>query len=176
MSFPPHDILPQVEFRRALGVLPWGYGWGQRLEETDPNRYMRGKHEVYGPVSAEVIAAEYKRLAAQLEYTRKRGYTPRLRPGGIVSGYWLVRVDGSRRFFVVDGNHKLAVLAHLGYSTIAATYRVPDVRRVCEAEVNSWLFVRSGDCTVSDALVYFNAYFQLNGMERAESLGLVATS
>ena len=144
------------------------------MEEADPNRYMRGKHELYGPVSPEVIAREYQRIATQLGSMRRTGYRPRRHPNGFISGYWLVKADGSRRFILVDGNHKLAVLAHLGYESVVATYRGPDLKFVCESDVESWLFVRSGDCSVEDALVYFNAYFQLNGMERAESLSLVA--
>ena len=172
VSFPPRDMFPMVEFKPPLGILPRGYGWGQRMQETDPNRYMNGKREIYGPVGPDVIASEYKRLAAQLEYTRRTGYRPRMRPGGFVSGYWLVKSDGSRRFFVVDGNHKLAILAHLGYTEVRATYRAPDVKYICESEVNSWLFVRSGECSVVDAVAYFDAYFQLNGMERAKAFGL----
>jgi hypothetical protein len=43
-----------------------------------------------------------------------------------------------------------------------------------EQEARDWLYVREGLCSVEQALEIFHAFFELNGRERVEALGLPA--
>jgi hypothetical protein len=43
-----------------------------------------------------------------------------------------------------------------------------------EQEARDWLYVREGLCSVEQALEIFHAFFELNGRERIEALGLPA--
>lgn len=50
--------------------------------------------------------------------------------------------------------------------------RPESVKFVAEAEVEDWYYVRRGLCPPEQALGIFNAFFELDGRERLEYLGL----
>ena len=63
---------------------------------------------------------------------------------------------------MIDGHHRLAVLAHLGVESILA--EIDGV--VDERNVAAWYRVRTAECSVDDALAVFHAFFVLDGTER----------
>ena len=102
---------------------------------------------------------------------QRQGYQPwRF---GFVGGTLLRRLDGSTRFVVLQGNHRAAILSHLGYDSILVAPVKGRHIVINERDAASWHYVRTGQCTESDALAYFNAFFELTGVEQAERFGLV---
>ena len=46
------------------------------------------------------------------------------------------------------------------------------IKVVHESDVEQWYYVRRGSCSPEEALKIFDAFFELDGSERAASLGL----
>jgi len=82
----------------------------------------------------------------------------------------LIRNNGEPLGLNVDGHHSLGVLGYLGYNQV----RVEVTEVVKESEVDRWYYVKNGYCTREQALDIFNAFFEINGRERIEYLGLQA--
>ena len=74
---------------------------------------------------------------------------------------------------MLQGNHRLAALAVLGKEKVITRPKAGFFREILEENVREWHFVRNGECTVSDAMAYFDAFFSLNGTERAVALGFI---
>ncbi len=70
--------------------------------------------------------------------------------------------DGEQRAIIVDGHHRIAILAHLGAKVITC-----DVEATVDvSEAAHWPAVVSGYCTEDEARTIFNAFFELDGSER----------
>jgi hypothetical protein len=106
----------------------------------------------------------------------------------------LLRRDGAIRAVRYNGQHRLAVLSHLGHATVTAI--VPTAQSISrslsewpslsslpkvvhdrevivrENEVDDWYYVKQGLCSREKALDIFHAFFELNGRERIRFLGL----
>ena len=83
------------------------------------------------------------------------------------------RTNGELRFVITDGNHRCAALSMLGHEKAVMRYAPGSSRAVREADVDAWPAVREGRCSREDALAYFQAFFELDGRERASRLGLL---
>lgn len=163
---------PGVCFRPPVGVFPWAsfYLEASRTggRPKDP-RFSR----VLGPSSDQLIEWEFAQTVHLYERIRRRGYRPWTHESGFLTGVLLVRRDGARRFVVIDGTHRCAILSVLGYEEIAARYAPGCYRTLHEDDVEGWYYVQRGHCSREDALAYFHAFFELDGSERARSLGLI---
>jgi|JI10StandDraft_1071094.scaffolds.fasta_scaffold477114_2 hypothetical protein len=147
------------------------YPWG-----TFSGSYVRGpkdpiKSRFCGPSEPAFIEDEFARTLALYASLRQTGYQPDVYPNAYIGGTWLVAVDGQRRFVVMQGNHRMAVLAHMGLTHIA----VRNVRQaraaVYETELLRWEHVRSGQCSVEHARRVFQYFFQHTGWQVAEAIG-----
>jgi SAM-dependent methyltransferase len=91
--------------------------WGQALltsrdiPEWDQN--------LIGPVSDQKVLSEIQRLTELIRSLSKEGYSPYLFKDGFIRGYFLVHHD-EWAFLVSAGMHRLAVMAHLGYTYVQA--------------------------------------------------------
>lgn len=102
---------------------------------------------------------------------KNRGYSP-VWFGNLPAVVLFVRCNGEWLAVKYDGHHRLTVLSHLGYDKVTVSISPESIGVVREAEVEQWYYVRIGLCTTEQALEIFNAYFELNGRERLEYLGL----
>jgi hypothetical protein len=82
----------------------------------------------------------------------------------------LLKRNGDRRFVVLQGNHRLAVLAHLGVPQIAVRDVAGYVPVVRESEASRWPLVANGNCTAASALRIFNLFFESTGLEIGQRL------
>lgn len=101
------------------------------------------------------IEQEFFWLERTLYSIRRDGYRPR-ESGGIVARK-LERIDGAECFLILDGNHRLSVLAALGHETVEVTYLPSSILR--EAHAHRWRQVAGGPFNESDARAVLNAYF-----------------
>jgi len=158
-----------------LGTYPWGglaaadigrpgpaFGWAYDQATGSSTRSLWGVDRTiwYRPESRSTMANE-RRLTRELMASMKRGYRP-IKARGFPRLTVLRRSNGDFRAVIVDGHHRLAVLAHLGAS--AAVIEVEAV--VDEGDVDCWHAVRHQRCSPEDALAVFEAFFHLNGSER----------
>lgn len=155
-----------VDFKPPLNIFPWDE------REREESRELWGKSRFCGPSSPKLIREIFLNMVYLNEKLESEKYQPGIR-GGLIRGTFLKRNNGYKIFIVIDGNHRLAVLSHLGYSSIHVGYLPGRFHVINESEVENWLYVRKGFCTANDALSYFNAFFELSGIEQAKYYGIL---
>ena len=157
---------PEGEPVLPLFVYPWGtFKRGETRTSKDP-----ANSRFCGPSSPEFVAEEYARTIRLYEAMKGVGYRPWDFSNTFIGGTILARRNGERRFVVLQGNHRLAILAHLGVTEIP----VRDVRGyvpvIREVDAARWPLVADGTCRLDAALRIFNLYFESNGAHIGELL------
>jgi len=172
MSDLPQAAGMQVQFQPGLSIYPWG---SFRIEDSRKGGVVKDARSsrFYGPSTAALVAQDVANLQDLYQALKTQGYRPWRRGNTFIGGVFLERDDGARRFVVLQGNHRTAVLAHLGHRTMTARYLNDHFRCIREKDLDRWYYVRSGQCSPADARAYFHAYFQADGRERARRLGLL---
>lgn len=156
------DLLePRAGARRALPIFVYPWGTFRRGETSSPKEASRSRF--CGPSTTHFVAEEFARVIALYEDMKRRGYQPWKFGNTFIGGTFLVSNDGERRFIVLQGNHRLAVLAHLGVRRIAVRDVRGYVRELYERDVESWSLVRTGACDVPTARAVFRLFFEQNG-------------
>lgn len=158
-----------------LGTYPWGglaaldhhrlgpaFGWAYDEATGASTADLWGSNRTvwYRPDRLRTLANE-RQLTLDLRRSIRRGYRP-VRARGFPRLVVLRRTNGDARSLVIDGHHRLAVLAHLNVESVTA--EIDGV--IDERDVADWYRVRTGDCSVEDALAIFDAFFVLDGTER----------
>lgn len=152
------------------GGRPWGFHYDRIEGQATRDRYGYRNNPWYQPGDKYPLEIEWKHTL-RLYHKIKKGYYPILY-NSFPEVTLLVRNDGEMRAVRTDGQHRLAILSHLGFNMV--TVYIPSYARgiVHEAEVDQWYYVKNGYCTIHQAIEIFNAFFILNGRERLEYLGL----
>jgi hypothetical protein len=160
-----------VDFTPPLGVMPWGKVTGSA---DDPAIVAKDwtNSRWYGPSSLNVVRDEYDRLRRAYASIRQHGYAPWR--WGFIGGQFLHAADGSYRYVILQGNHRAAILAHLGAASCVVRLVEGRDPIIQEAALHRWPYVRSGACTADDARAYFRAYFTTSGREQARAFRLIA--
>ncbi len=150
-----------------------------------PLAKFAGSHKA-GPTPDEALGRIVWRLLGVLAEIRARG----IRQFSIIDGFprviAIVDRTGRRRYMVRDGQHRAAVLSHLGYESMWVCYEAAHWRPsrsfhmlhrlfgrspqnphehpqvVCESEVDDWPHVREGRVTREDALKFFHSIFNVS--------------
>jgi len=169
-----HDLYGVVECLKSVSFdsifLPWIHSFPVR--EFRDIAFLRQ--------SWPEIVQQVDKMKNLIESIRTRGYVPAQfvdRKGGNITGYFL-KSDKSSRFFVVSGNHRVAVLsAMFPNEKIPVVYEVrefakardlssrSDKKEFCQVyhtqDSKNWPSVRSGFLTSKEAVeiaeVYINA-------------------
>lgn len=189
------------DVRFYLGTYPWGDHvsggpWGIEFDRAEDGRtrdiYGDSRNPWYEPGARRPLELEWQTTIATYASVRKH-YRPWLHRN-LPRVTLLVRRDGELRAVRYDGQHRLASLAHLGrdstwvvvpsaraiaaeLATWPTASRAPKVVDegdvvVHEDDVEDWYYVREGLCSPEQALSIFDAFFELDGSERLQALGL----
>lgn len=118
-----------------------------------------------GPVSEKKGLLEYQRLLRVFNSIEGSGYD---RTYGDITAQILVRGD-ELRYRIVHGHHRVAVLAALGFESIAI---VPTMIVDCN-NVDNWTQVKEKIWNRDQALRYFNHHFDFDSLLWARQRGLV---
>jgi hypothetical protein len=189
------------DYKFYLGTYPWGDHvgggpWGMHHDAVEG----KSTRDIYGyrgniwhePGDLYPLEWEWKKTIA-IYHSLKSGYHP-IRCGSFPEVTLLLRNDGAMRAMRYNGQHRLAAASQLGVRKITAVIPTaseitrsledwPSVSSlpklvhereivVRESEVSDWYYVRQGLCSAEQALEIFHAFFNLNGRERIEHLGL----
>jgi len=125
--------------------------------------FLAERFNVFKKIYSSIKLNGYQRFLAQHPNT----------PHGLVGGTILKRIDGSKRFVVQQGNHRLAVLAHLGYDVVDVGFVKGKYKVINEKELEDWHYVKNKQCSCEDAHLYFNSFFELDGTEIAKRINLI---
>jgi glycosyltransferase involved in cell wall biosynthesis len=172
-------------FRFYFGTYPWG-DWtasdarvggkpfGHHFDAVEGGRtrdlYGYRRNPWYRLGDDYPLRIEWRRTI-EIYRSLRKGYRPSLYHS-LPSVVLLVRSDGDVRAVRYRGHHRLATLAHLGRETVTVALHPESVKVVHESEVEQWYYVRRGLCSPEHALEIFDAFFQLDGSERAAHLQL----
>lgn len=118
-----------------------------------------------GPLTDAEARAEWRRLKARVRSVREYGYQPRMFPRGLIT-VSVLRCDGTERYLVRHGQHRAAILAAMGESTIEVGFHGHPTL-IDEAEVALWPYVRSGFVTPDQAIASLRRYFAPPPMDPA---------
>lgn len=171
MSELPFSAGLKVAFKPGLSIYPWGSfnieksNYGGKAKDAYRTRF-------YGPSDFALVEKDFFNLRSLYEYMKVHGYRPWYFKNAFIGGVFLERENGQKKFVVLQGNHRTAILSHLGHKKILVRYHPGYYKCIHEKDINSWYYVKSGDCSIEDALAYFDCFFMLNGTERAVEIGL----
>ncbi len=142
-----------------LFVYPWGTfkkNEGVSYKEPLSSRFC-------GPSQDSFINDEFERTISLYEKIKKTGYQPWLYGNTFIGGTFLINERGDRRFVVLQGNHRMAILAHLNYERVAVREVKGFLVKVLESDYKNWLLVKSGQCQNDVAKNIFSLFFKENG-------------
>lgn len=168
--------------KKELPNIPWiSYPWGgfhrnftKSIESSECPNFVETNHDrkkqqfVWTESSNDVKYVCVREFAHTIKFALSIA-----RVGYQIRHSWMVpivtpllRDNGEVRFVQHDGAHRLACLSALGYKYAIVRldpFRHPPIR---ESNVHDWTYVRSGLISHSEALRFFNLYFELTGVER----------
>lgn len=126
--------------------------------------------QFYGPVSVLKGTRELQRLKKTYNSIIKYGFQPN-KFDGHIRGYFL-KYKNNYRFIVVDGQHRMAVLAALKYSKVPVTFH-PLMPRIIEYEkLEDFPLVKNGIYSRKLAKKIFKSYFTEDSVAKARKFGL----
>ena len=172
MSDIPASAGFDVAFKPSLSIYPWG---PFNVEKDGSMGVAKDAltSRFYGPSTEALVEKDLRNLQGLYTSIKAHGYRPWRYRNAFIGGVFLEREDGRRRYVVLQGNHRTAILAHLGHKQILTRYLKGHHRCIREKDVGKWSYVESGECHVEDALAYIKAFFQLDGTERAKAMGFL---
>lgn len=115
----------------------------------------------FGPLTEQNQVRELQRLYQLLQQISQEGYAPELFPDGYIRGN-LLRYKGQTRFLVSAGQHRLAVLAALGFQQIVIKFQ-SDNRLIDGDDISSFPLVQRG------LISHQQAVHLLDGLFNSES-------
>jgi hypothetical protein len=153
-----------------LFVYPWGtFNNGSYHSAKDAN-----SSRFCGPSTAAFVVEEFLRTIHLYKKMKMQGYRPSQFPNSHMGGTWLEASDGRKRFVVMQGNHRMAVLAHLGARRIEVRSISQALTCVRENNIARWPLVASGRCSIDHARRVFRMFFLENGWHVANLVRLTA--
>lgn len=164
------DCLPpnSVKFTPPWGLYPWGsFKYGPTTFATNQDRTR-----CCGPSSLSVITDEFNRMKILYDGLKKEGYRPWSFGNNYISGIILETNENRRKMLVIHGNHRLAALAALGCKFLPIRLFKGRIRHLKEKNVKKWHYVKTGQCSIEDAIKIFRLYFTENGNHIKQILGL----
>ena len=154
-------ISMDIKYKFDLFIYPWGtFGDGslQSKKVVENSRFC-------GPSSDKFISEEFDRIILLYKKLKKEGYKPMKFPNSFIGGTFLRNENGDYRFIVMQGNHRLSILAHLKYSQVSVRMISQAQKSVKEIDINNWIAVKLGYCSSEDAKKFFNFFFKEKGFQ-----------
>ena len=136
-----------VKERRIKGIQREGiYNGVFKIDSND------GWH-IVGPVSNKIGRLDIRRLFQLTDSISKKGYIPNSRVGHI-TGSVFIGQNEDWSFYCGQGQHRLAVCAALGYTSVPVLIKSDKIVR--RSDVNTWPGVKKGYFSKEEALQVFD--------------------
>ena len=146
--------LPESSYHRVF-TYPWGVFGNEHKVSTKECLSSR----FCGPSTDDFIISEGLSIIKLYNDLKHNGYKPMRFPNSFIQGVWMIKKNGDRKFVVLQGNHRLAILSHLGFTRVDVRCDQFLTRYVKEASACSWPEVISGNVSLRSATEIFNAFF-----------------
>ena len=163
-KFTPGSICDFTNYSNNGNLPLFVYPWGTFKNNEEKSEKNPINSRFCGPSEDNFIRHEFDRTISLYEKIKKEGYQPWAYGNTFIGGTFLINNRGERRFVVLQGNHRMAILAHLKHESI----KVREVRgylvEILEKDYDKWLLVKSSKCSLEIAKSIFNLFFRENGM------------
>jgi hypothetical protein len=159
-NYCPGNISDLAGCKRDSSNIPlFYYPWGMSFRQSGIVEKNVWQSRFCGPSSDVFIEEEFKRIIALYMNMKKTGYKPWRTNNGFIGGSFLLKNNGQKRFVVLQGNHRMAVLSFLDKKRLSVRTIKGYLPVVKESEVKEWPFVKNGLFTEDEALKIFNLFF-----------------
>ncbi len=145
-------LFADVPWRRPPGIHVWRRKWKSLRKDVGQYGVRVGAavSNYFGPSADDVARLEWQRICELVDSISSRGYQPKGPVGGV-----LLCHGGEKAVMVKGGQHRVAVLAALGYSQVTvAISREKDL--VKRSEARDWPAVRHKAMSREQALQVFD--------------------
>jgi hypothetical protein len=163
MNFHPRHttdgLLGEDDAFLPLFVYPWGAFSQNQPKFKDPitSRFC-------GPSSMEFVREEFARFRDLYFSIKQNGYSVFKHSSNQIAGTFLIAEDGSSKFVVMQGNHRAAVLAGLGWKRIPVRVQPSvTVPNIYFSDRQEWSFWNNHPDKRILMERIFLAFFQNNG-------------
>jgi hypothetical protein len=163
--FTPDSICELIEGdKTSKCMLPlFVYPWGTFIK----NEYISNKDPLMsrfcGPSSTQFIKDEFDRIISLYKQIKQDGYRPYVYGNSFIGGVFLKKKNGKRRFVVLQGNHRIAILAHLGTAKLEVRNVKGRLTKVIECNLSDEALIKLGKCTKRSAKKIFEMFFEQDG-------------
>lgn len=162
-NFLPKSISTLINKEINAALPTFIYPWGSFNDGSSISEKNQKLSRFCGPSSDQFINDEFKRIIALYKNLKISGYTPRKYPHSYIGGTILIKNNGQTRFIVMQGNHRTAIFAHLGYKNLDVRLIPNALNYVREKDLSKWIMVKNASCSENDAKKIFNLFFEENG-------------
>jgi hypothetical protein len=163
-NFCPRNILEASGINRASdNIRLFCYPWGMSFKISGESNKDVWQSRFCGPSSDSFINEEYHRIVNLYRKLKISGYKPWSMGNGFIGGTFLINRYGQRRFVILQGNHRMAILAHLGLKKLNVRSIPGFFSKVYETDVKEWPFVKNRIFDEREALEVFNMFFDQTG-------------
>lgn len=145
-----------LEHDLPLFIYPWGAFGSGAVKSNKSAKLSR----FCGPSEETFIKEEEARIRELAITLANEGYVPEKYPHSYIQGVWLTKTNGDKRFVVLQGNHRMAILSFLGHKRISVRTDLFKVRTIRESDSKNWPLVKSGLIDADEALQIFNRFFE----------------
>ncbi len=158
---------------RGWTLLPWAETKNRTVNPNKSPTLQSGGNPHYGPNSDEFGIEQARRLVTTYALIKENGYLPEIFPDGYVQGY-LLKDGDDYRFYVNEGQHRMAAIGLLGYKTIKVKFNPDFIPVVDIKQIKDCPQVRRGLYSKETAEKVFRYYFEEDGRRKARELGLLS--
>ncbi|MEM7479502.1 MAG: hypothetical protein AAF483_31335, partial [Planctomycetota bacterium] len=151
----PHQVLTQMSANTLFE--PWQHRPPPFDNPLDP-KCIRGGAQLHGPLEREAGIKEFVRIKGLMESIEKHGYDPNAFPLGLITGI-LLKHEGRKRFLVIHGQHRTAILTAMGHEEILVGSRREGPATIDSSDAENWPHVKSGLISKEAAVLQFSRHF-----------------
>ena len=164
-NFKPESISQLADIQNVQTYLPlFVYPWGTFKKNQNTSDKNQKESRFCGPSSDIFIKDEFERTIKLYNKLKKEGYHPWLNYNRHIGGTFLINSLGESRFIVLQGNHRMAILSHLGKLKKISVRNITGYKFIInEKNIHEWSLVKSKKCSKKDAINILNFFFRNDG-------------
>jgi len=168
--FKPESISDLTNNHYENKIEMFYFPWGSPYKKSNLKRKIILQSRFCGPSTDEFIKKEFDDIIYLYKKLKHEGYKPHIYPNSFIIGTWLVSEDKESVFIVFGGNHRMAILSHIGLKKIKVRTHKMLIRKVYQSQLQSWPLVINNECSIEHAKNIFNFFFQKRGFHLKEIL------
>ena len=161
--FKPEDLSDFINFKSKNKSPIFIFPWGSVNKKFESNEKDLLKSRFCGPSSDEFIKKEFDDIIYLYKKLKHEGYKPQIYPNSFIIGTWLISESKASVFIVLGGNHRMAILSHIGLNKIKVRTHKMLIRKVYLSQLQSWPFIVNNKFSIENAKNIFDVFLNKRG-------------